>query len=137
MKRSCDNIHRSIETKQKISESTRGCKNPNWNGGKGIQKGYILIYNPHHPFKNNGNYVFEHRLVMEQWLRKHEPNHPALIETNGEKYLNPKWQPHHINGKRDDNRIENLEVMTIAVHTVFQHISQYHCVLYLQQLLAF
>ena len=113
--------HLPEETKIKISESIRGCNHPNWKGGRVIQDGYVLIYNPHHPFKNNGNYVFEHRLVMEQWLRENEPNHPALTVINGKKYLNPKWQPHHINEKRDDNKAENLGLMTIAEHTAFHH----------------
>lgn len=107
------------KTKRKLSKSNKGCGNPNWKGGRVIQDGYILIYNPYHPFKNNGNYVFEHRLVMEKWLREHKPNHPALTEINGEKYLNLEWQPHHINRERDDNRIENFELMTRAEHTAF------------------
>lgn len=94
---------------------------PNWKGGKHKHNGYIFIYCPSHPFRNKDNYVFEHRLVMEQWLREHCPGHPALIEINGMKYLKSKWIPHHKNGVPDDNRIENLKLMTNSEHSSLHH----------------
>lgn len=56
--------------------------------------GYIAIKIPDHPFANQG-FVLEHRLVMEKKLKR---------------FLKPSEIVHHINGKRDDNRIENLRV---------------------------
>ena len=50
-----------------------------------------------HPRAGNGNYVFEHILVMEQQLGR---------------YLLPDEYVHHLNGVRDDNRPENLELWT-------------------------
>ena len=71
-------------------------KNPNWKGGRIKDKvGYIYICSPKHPYRNNRNYVYEHRLVVEKYLGR---------------YLTPKEQVHHINGIKDDNRIENLMV---------------------------
>lgn len=72
----------------------RGSKNPNWKGGiKRRNDGYVLIYNPSHPHARYGNYVYEHRLIMEKHIKR---------------FLDPKEVVHHINGDQSDNRIENL-----------------------------
>ena len=70
---------------------------PRWKGGKIKNNGYIMLYRPNHPFRDKHNYVMEHRLVMEQMLGR---------------YLQPGERVHHINGIKDDNRIENLELWT-------------------------
>jgi hypothetical protein len=71
---------------------------PDWNGGRIYDKhGYVYLYTPNHPFgrKSRGTYVLEHRLVMERKLGR---------------YLLPEEVVHHINGKHDDNRPENLQL---------------------------
>ncbi len=74
-----------------------GEKNPNWKGGRTRStKGYILIYSPNHPRSSNG-YVSEHTLVMEKRLGR---------------YLKCGECVHHINGVKDDNRDDNLELFT-------------------------
>lgn len=72
-------------------------KNPNWKGGRVRSKwGYILIVCPDHPYASKrDHYVREHRLVMEKEIGR---------------YLLPEERVHHKNGKRDDNRVENLEL---------------------------
>lgn len=71
----------------------KGKDNPRWNNGRHLSHGYIEIASPDHPHRNCQGYVFEHRLVMEKHLGR---------------FLTPKEVVHHINGIKDDNRIENL-----------------------------
>jgi len=78
----------------------------NLNGGKKGKHhdkgGYVLLTGYHdHPHCQARGYVFEHRIVMEEYLGR---------------YLLPDEEIHHINGVKDDNRIENLEVCTRKEH---------------------
>lgn len=70
---------------------------PEWKGGRLINKdGYVEIYSPDHPHgRKHTPYVLEHRLVMENHLGR---------------YLTKEEVVHHVNGVKDDNRIENLEL---------------------------
>lgn len=66
----------------------------NWRGGRRKHpSGYIEIYCPEHPFARHGGYIYEHRLVMEKKIGRFIPSNEHV---------------HHINGVKDDNRIENL-----------------------------
>lgn len=66
-----------------------------WKGGRIILNGYVFVYCPQHPIspKARKKYVQEHRLVMEKHLGR---------------YLRKSEVVHHINGKRNDNRLSNL-----------------------------
>ena len=80
--------------------SVSGASNGRWQGGRTRHKaGYVMTWAPGHPRASKGNYVFEHILVMEQLLGRH------LL-------LLPEESIHHLNGVRDDNRPENLELWT-------------------------
>ena len=88
----------SEEHKKKNSLAKRGKKNPNWSGGRHKHpSGYIYVHEPNHPHCNCYGYVREHRLAMEKKLGR---------------YLTKKEVVHHINGKKDDNRIENLKLFS-------------------------
>lgn len=65
-----------------------GSNHPKWKGGKWKQRGYIRI-------KIGGIRIYEHVYNMEQYLNRK---------------LWPKETVHHLNGVRDDNRLENLEL---------------------------
>lgn len=81
--------------------TTTGSFNGNYKGGKTRhKKGYVMQSAPSHPRVLNtiNKYVFEHILVMEQFLGR---------------YLLPGENIHHKNGVKDDNRIENLELWVI------------------------
>ena len=71
--------------------------------------GYVDIYFPTHPNHTKNGYVPEHRLVMEKHIGR---------------YLTKDEVVHHINGIKDDNRIENLQLMTSSEHSR-HHINQY------------
>lgn len=83
-----------------------------WKGGR-VRDGndYILIYRPDHPNCNNSGYIREHRLVMEEYLGR---------------YLLPTEEIHHINNIRDDNRIENLQLLTKSEHASITHKGSEH-----------
>ena len=103
--------HLSNEARKKISLSRIGkyysSNNPNWKGGKMLLDGYIYIYSPNHPFKTKGNYVAEHRLIMEKKLKR---------------FLKKYEVVHHINGIRIDNRIKNLVLcVSIGKHFIKHH----------------
>ena len=95
----------SEETKRKLRLKRKG-RRPCWKGGKYTnQGGYVLILCKDHP-NNQKGYVFEHRLVMEKHLGR---------------YLTLDEVVHHINGIKNDNRIENLKLYSTSEHTTFHN----------------
>ena len=103
-------------------EPRYGEENSNWKGGRTIHSdGYVYLKGKEHPFAGPHGYVFEHRLVMEQYLRENHPDHPALIRLGEKLYLSPDYEVHHKDGVRTNNRIENLEVLTKSEHTVLHN----------------
>ena len=102
----------SEEHKKKLSEAKKGKytreNHSHWKGGRyKHDKGYVYVLKPDHPYTSSKGYVFEHRLVMEQHLGR---------------YLIPNIDDiHHINGIKNDNRIENLQLFEHGTHSSLTH----------------
>jgi len=112
----------SAEHRQNISDTLKGrrCgpKNPNWKGGQWkSSRGYIWIRALDHPHAASHGYVMEHRLVMEKHLGR---------------YLRPDEVVHHVNGRRADNRIENLRLVTTKNHNGELICPSCECVIYVR-----
>ncbi|TCI26737.1 hypothetical protein EVJ32_05010 [Exiguobacterium sp. SH5S4] len=91
----------------------RGSKNPIFKGGR-KRNGYTLIYmRDKHPFTDCNNYVFEHRLVAENELPMTDEQ---KVEIDGKFYLKREYDFHHKNQIKDDNRSENLEIVSRSEH---------------------
>lgn len=89
-------------TTEKQRAAHSGSKHYDWKGGRFERRGYVRVRTPDwHPAKGKRKYLFEHRLVMEQHIGR------ELLSTE---------LVHHKNGVKNDNRIENLELLTFANH---------------------
>lgn len=86
---------RPCENKSRITKY-KGANNPNWRNGWTTDKGYIYrrVGGLGHPYRP------EHRLVWE--------------EANGP--LPKSWVVHHLNGVKNDNRLDNLAAMPRNSH---------------------
>lgn len=79
-----------------------GLENGRWKGGRYRNPyGYILLNKKGHPNSNSCGYVMEHIYVMSNHIGRP---------------LDKKETVHHKNGKKDDNRIENLELWSSGHH---------------------
>jgi hypothetical protein len=73
-----------------------GEKHYAWKGKTVDKAGYILIHCKGHPnARKHTHYVFEHRLVMEESIGR---------------YLLPNEVVHHLDGNKQNNAIENLQL---------------------------
>jgi len=109
-RRGCEILYCSIECRIKGGYTrARGEECSWWKGGiQKDRKGYLRerVYTDH-PYKQVGGHVMQHRLVMEKHIGR---------------FLLPTESVHHKNGIKDDNRIENLELIATS-----PHIGKVHC----------
>jgi hypothetical protein len=94
------------DTKRRPPGARRGALAPKWKGGRRFKNagGYVLVYNRDEfpemkRLGTPGSYLLEHRLVMARHLGRSLASNERV---------------HHKNGKRDDNRIENLELWAVG-----------------------
>ena len=90
----------------RIRKVSRGKDHWHWKGGRSFTKsGYVEVWvSPEHPFsamRNKDGYVYEHRLVIANSLGR------CLLTTE---------HIHHKNGKKDDNRVRNLQLLSQSDH---------------------
>jgi hypothetical protein len=95
----------TLEARAKMSEASKKQtreKNPRWRGGRQIVDGRVhLLVGKDHPMADSLGYCLEHRLVMA-----------AVIG----RFLAPTEVVHHINCDHNDNRPENLVIVTPSQH---------------------
>lgn len=109
----------TLESRKKMSETKKaqrlvGEKSPHWRGGTYYTRGYRMVkiaaLSPEdvllaEPMKcqnsSRGDYIPEHRLVAARMMGR-----PLTSDEH----------VHHMNGKKDDNRPENLEVHSASEH---------------------
>lgn len=87
----------SLATRKKMSDKHRGSLNHEWKGGKYTGKdGYVHIR-----IIAEKKYVREHQLVMEEHIGRKLKKGEVV---------------HHRNGIKTDNRLTNLQLLTISEH---------------------
>ena len=94
------------QTAEHIDKRKRfGADNANWRGGRMHHMGYVSIRvypdDFFYPMASWNGYVREHRLVMAKHLGRNLSSWELI---------------HHINGTKDDNRLENLQIVTDDEH---------------------
>ena len=83
-----------------------GSSHPNWKGGRQVATdGYIWIWT------GNGKRIQEHRLIIEEEIGRSLDRFEIV---------------HHKNGNKQDNRRENLELMTLSEHTIHHWTGRKH-----------
>lgn len=86
-----------------------GENNDSWNGGRRTNGKYMRIKTPSNSYtKPNDGYILEHHYIMEQHLGRPLKWYGAGDERSE--------IVHHINGNKMDNRIENLQLVSVSEH---------------------
>lgn len=91
------------ETRKKMSEMRKSEKNPR--------------FKPIWTRKNDWHWYILVKIAIWQWFKNREFEHVHIVEQHIWRRINKKIEcVHHMNHKKDDNRIENLQLMSIKDH---------------------
>lgn len=94
----------------------KGEKNSSFKNVRRVNShGYVTVYKPEHPFCNGAGRVLEHRLIVEANADKFDRKY--FLELDGKLYLRKEFSVHHKNEIHNDNRIDNLVIVTRSEHT--------------------
>jgi hypothetical protein len=92
----------SPQAREACIKAHKGKRSFSWKGGRRKDNyGYIQIWMPEHPNAKMKGYIHEHRYIMSKHLGRALKSFEFV---------------HHKNGIKDDNRLENLELMIQKVH---------------------
>lgn len=90
-----------VGTKGVMTWNKKGKESSSWKGGRHVDKNGYVWLRLNHPNSNSSGEIAEHRLIMSNHLKR-----PLNM-----------WEfVHHKNGIKDDNRIENLQIVSRGVH---------------------
>ncbi len=98
-------VRRSIRCKgcenKRRAQKVQGSAHHSWKGGRTHQRGYVMVRkHPGSQVPGRYPYRLEHRLI---WEEAHGP-------------IPKGWHVHHLNGIKDDNRLENLLALSPKNH---------------------
>lgn len=97
--------------KARAARVSYGNKGGRWIGGRINFNGYIKIWMPDDPRSTKEGYILEHRLIMSEAIGRP---------------LEDFEDVHHINKVKNDNRIENLLLLTRSEHTILHEKNKDH-----------
>lgn len=102
-----------LRREMRVTANKGGTTHPKYKTGKQLRHGYVWCSNPHIQ-KHFSHY--QDRIQM--------PEHVLVIAEHLGRELMSGENVHHINGVRDDNRLENLELWNVSQPAGQRHVDR-------------